>query len=268
MVRRTTSKPTSRWVHPIVFVFSADVVTIGNGVHYLNLALADLPIRIPHINTQGLKEPGVGTSNSVQTFEGPSGVPTLYMATGRKLKPLSYQTVWIILPVKTSLFHPDGMLLEVLRSYGGFRNDLSANSPVGQVIGKAIRGLLVLPTHEVGCEETYKIRRLGSSSRDHKFEHGGSSVSVVEYFNRKYKITIQFPHLFTVEVSRKGKAVHYPVELLKIAPNQTVTNDQMIGSEQADMIRVRMNTVKSLLVRHVLLCFKPLKDALSLEAPY
>ena len=36
---------------------------------------------------------------------------------------------------------------------------------------------------------------------------------------------------------KKGK-IHIPVEVLLLCPSQTVTNDQMINNEQADMIKV------------------------------
>lgn len=46
----------------------------------------------------------------------------------------------------------------------------------------------------------------------------GETISVTEYFRRKYNHNIQFPKLPLVEMTKKG--VKYPMELLQMRPNQ------------------------------------------------
>lgn len=206
-----------------------NVITIGACVHYL-IDAGDVGLQFKEYQ-EGYLYSGVGASKSVKTLEGANRMdPSLFMTT----------------EMKTTLFHPDYVsLLTLLKSYKGFTNDLKANSFAAQRIEKAFIGLDVVLDYgpHKGLQEdgiVVKIKKFGTSAAETTFDMDDKTTTTVQkYFQSKYGIRLQCPNLFTVEVKGKhGSKIHLPVEVLLLCPSQTVTNDQMINNEQADMIRM------------------------------
>lgn len=134
--------------------------------------------------------------------------------------------------------------MELLQTYPKFRPNLKPNSPEAMTLQKAIKGLQVWLDYgesrgDPEEAQVVVIRGIGNSAKEHTFECDGVTTTVASYFQRKYKISLQFPHLFTIEAKgRDGRKMNIPAECLRICANQTVTNDQMVGKEQQEMIKV------------------------------
>ncbi|CAL2029349.1 unnamed protein product [Caenorhabditis brenneri] len=204
-----------------------NVITIGSCVHYL-IDTAGVDINFKNYQ-EGYLYSGVGASKAVKTLEGSDRKePSLFMTT----------------EMKTTLFHPDYYpLLEIMKSYKGFATNLKANSFAAQRIEKAFVGLDVVLDYgpHKGLQEdgvVMNIRKFGTTASETTFELGGKNTTVFNYFKTKYGITLKYPDLFTVEAKGKKGKIHIPVEVLLLCPSQTVTNDQMINNEQADMIKL------------------------------
>ncbi|PIC51465.1 hypothetical protein B9Z55_001970 [Caenorhabditis nigoni] len=204
-----------------------NVITVGACVHYL-IDTTGIDVANKDYQEGGLYS-AVGASKSVKTLEGANRLaPGLFMTT----------------EMKTTLFHPDNVsLVDVLKSYRGFAANLAHNTPAAQRIEKAFVGLDVSlnygPYAGLGEDgQVSKIRKFSTSSVQTTFKWNDREVNMVTYYKEKYGITLKFPHLFTVEAKGKVGRINFPVELLVLCPNQTVTNDQMINNEQADMIKM------------------------------
>ncbi|CCD70367.1 Piwi-like protein [Caenorhabditis elegans] len=203
-----------------------NVLTIGNCVHYL---YDDTNIDIRSITGEGGKSSAVGASKSVRTLEGTGKTPCLYMAT----------------ELKTTLFHPDNCsLLKVFMDYRGFNGSLKANSPFVLKNKNAFIGLWCYTTHGK-CSDwkddrpMIKIKDFGLSAKETTFERDNKKISVFNYFQVKYNMTLKYPDLFTVVARGKdGKNQHIPVECLDLCNSQTVRTEQMVGTEQADLIKL------------------------------
>lgn len=84
-----------------------------------------------------------------------------------------------------------------------------------------------------------KIKDFGLSAKETTFERDNKKISVFNYFQVKYNMTLKYPDLFTVVARGKdGKNQHIPVECLDLCNSQTVRTEQMVGTEQADLIKV------------------------------
>ncbi|KAF1747798.1 hypothetical protein GCK72_024264 [Caenorhabditis remanei] len=204
-----------------------NVITIGNCVHYL-LDTSGINVKMISYD-QGFRYSALGASKGVKSLQGTNKDPSLYMVT----------------EMKSTLFHPDDMsIVDLMQSYPGFTPNFNVHSPAGAHIAKAIIGLEVYCDYgknQNNMEEALivKIIAFDSSSRDVVFDCDGVDVSVQQYFKNKYNITLKYPDLPTaVAKGKKGGKIHLPVELLKSCPSQKVTNNQMIGNEQADMIKL------------------------------
>ncbi|CCD71916.1 Piwi domain-containing protein [Caenorhabditis elegans] len=242
-----------------------NVITVGACVHYLidptgvDVAYKEYP--------EGQLYSGVGVSKSVKTLEGTDKkVPSLFMTT----------------EMKTTLFHPDyAPLVELLQTFRGFSTTLKANSPAAQRIEKAFVGLDVVLNYGVhkGLGEdgvVMKIRRFHTSAKETCFEVEKSTrefTNVFDYFKKKYGITLKYPDLFTIEAKGKQGKIHFPAEVLLLCPNQTVTNDQMINNEQADMIKMSAaqphirKTTTDTIVRNVGLASNNIYGFIKVEDP-
>ncbi|EGT52399.1 hypothetical protein CAEBREN_29326 [Caenorhabditis brenneri] len=219
-----------------------NVITIGSCVHYL-IDTAGVDINFKNYQ-EGYLYSGVGASKAVKTLEGSDRKePSLFMTTESELA-CKKRTRTVFFTVKTTLFHPDYYpLLEVMKSYKGFATNLKANSFAAQRIEKAFVGLDVVLDYgpHKGLQEdgvVMNIRKFGTTASETTFELGGKNTTVFNYFKTKYGITLKYPDLFTVEAKGKKGKIHIPVEVLLLCPSQTVTNDQMINNEQADMIKL------------------------------
>ncbi|KAF1770443.1 hypothetical protein GCK72_002262 [Caenorhabditis remanei] len=204
-----------------------NVITVGACVHYL-IDLKNIDVQSKFYE-EGALYSGVGASKSVKTLEGSDrNAPSIFMTT----------------EMKTTLFHPDDWpLLDLLKSYRGFTTNLKANTPAAQRIEKALVGLDVQlnygPHVGLGADGiVMKIRKFSTSAKETNFLVDGKNTNVAAYFKSKYGINLKYPDLFTIEAKGKHGKIHFPPELLVLCPNQTVTNDQMINNEQADMIKM------------------------------
>uniref|UniRef100_A0A8R1DRE7 Piwi domain-containing protein n=1 Tax=Caenorhabditis japonica TaxID=281687 RepID=A0A8R1DRE7_CAEJA len=203
-----------------------NVITVGACVHYL---IDPSQIEVPYKEYQeGGLYSGVGASKAVKTSEGTGKEPSLFMST----------------EMKSTLFHPDYVpLVELFKTYKGFSTDLKANSPAALRIAKAFVGIdvnLDYGPHKGLLEDSVvmKIRGFSTSATDTFFLREDKKISVKDYFKSQYGITLKYPNLFTIEAKGKVGKVFLPAEVLTICPSQTVTNDQMINNEQADMIKI------------------------------
>ncbi|KAF1751350.1 hypothetical protein GCK72_017904 [Caenorhabditis remanei] len=208
------------------------VLTIGNCVHYL---YDDAGIQThPMFYDQGLKSSAVGASKSIKTLEGREKQPSLYMAT----------------ELKTTLFHPDDTrLIDLLKSYPGFDSNKTANSFWATNVQHSLQDLFCFLDYGKNKNLnddriTIQIARFGDSAVNQKFEYENREtgvskpVSVFEYYKMKYGITLSYPNLFTIVAKgRGGKNSYFPVECLQLCNGQPVRTSQMIGTEQADLIK-------------------------------
>lgn len=204
-----------------------NVVTIGACIHYL---IDPTGVDVPNkIYKEGALYSGIGASKSVKTLEGTN-----------KNEPSAFITT----EMKSTVFHPDYWpLVELFKTYTGFKEDLKANSFLGQRMERACVGLQVFldfgENEGLGEDGTImEIRRFHTSAKETVFKLNGEDISVFNHFKQKYAKTLDHPDLFTIEAKGKGGNVFLPAELLILCPSQVVTNDQMINNEQADMIRI------------------------------
>ncbi|CAI2319039.1 unnamed protein product [Caenorhabditis sp. 36 PRJEB53466] len=203
-----------------------NVVTVGPCVHYLidTAGISGIPFKA--FREGGLYS-GVGASKAVKTLEGVGKNGTgIFMST----------------EMKTTLFHPDWLnLIEVFRTFPGFRPDLTATSHAARTMAKSIIGSYVslqYGSHK-GAEATVmRVRGIGASAREERFEVDGKPTTVERYFKAKYNVELNYPKLFTIETKGKNGKVLLPAEVLLLCPSQVVTNEQMVNSEQAEMIRM------------------------------
>ena len=71
---------------------------------------------------------------------------------------------------------------------------------------------------------------------DFRFDFEGKQISVTQYFANKYKIHLKAPQMF-LAIGRFGqKSALYPLELLKVAPNQRVIGQQQTPEQISKMV--------------------------------
>ncbi|CAI2347102.1 unnamed protein product [Caenorhabditis sp. 36 PRJEB53466] len=208
---------------------NANVIPVGKSFHYL-LNAANVNIRLPQNGRDG-RYGAVGISKAVKPIQG-----------GEKIDG-SEAVLAISNELKTTLFHPrDSTLVDVFRTFAGFRDNLDANSDLARKILQSLRYVDVYCAYgrnanSVDERVIVKVRTFGASANNIRIPEKG--MNVTEYFRNTYAITLRYPSLMTVEVrGRDGKKNYFPAELLRICPNQPVRTEQMIDREQADMIRL------------------------------
>lgn len=201
-----------------------NVLTIGGCVHYL---YDTGKLAVQTSRADGGKSSAVGASKSIKTLQGKEEKPSLYMNT----------------ELKQSMFHPDyANLLAVLMDYKQLNPRTPVNHPWAQGHKKLIIGLSCFlnygPHKDLGNERRIvKITGISPSAREMVFEKDGKNVSVEKYFKDQYKMTLQYPELFTVEAKgRGGRKMNIPVECLDICNSQLVRTEQFGKKEQADFI--------------------------------
>ncbi|EGT58828.1 hypothetical protein CAEBREN_03102 [Caenorhabditis brenneri] len=204
-----------------------NVVTIGNCIHYL---IDTTGVDVPYKTYQeGQLYSGIGASKSVKTLEGTNrNEPSAFITT----------------EMKSTVFHPDNWpLIDLFKTYTGFKPDMKANSFLGQKMERAFVGLQVMLNYgenkDLGEDGMImEIRRFHTSAMETYFKVDGEDINVYNYFKKKYGKPLDYPNLFTIEVKGKKGKIHLPAELLILCPSQIVTNDQMVNNEQSDMIRI------------------------------
>ncbi|KAF9649267.1 argonaute-like protein [Thelephora ganbajun] len=98
-----------------------------------------------------------------------------------------------------------------------------------------VKGVRVKIT-QLGCERTVK-KLHEASARQHKFDNSEfGTVTVEEYFNKKYGITLSFPHLQLVDVG-STKQILLPPEVCDILPDQPYRG-KLTDGHAAEMIKV------------------------------
>lgn len=206
----------------------ANVLTLNNCVHYL-YNYDESRINIPVVTGVGFKESAIGTSKSIKTLEGKDKTPTLYMAT----------------ELKTTLFHPDNkQLIDVLKEYSGFNGSIKSNSVWAVNVKNSFVGLFCYLNYgrfkDTGDERVMiKIKGFGLSANEQCFDQNGKQITVFEYFQQKYGITLQYPELFTITAKgRNDQTQNIPVECLQLCSSQPVRTEQMLKEEQAKLIKL------------------------------
>uniref|UniRef100_A0A1I7UIK0 Piwi domain-containing protein n=1 Tax=Caenorhabditis tropicalis TaxID=1561998 RepID=A0A1I7UIK0_9PELO len=204
-----------------------EVITIGSCVHYL-FHPEQYGIQT-HSYSAGERYSAVGATKAVKVMEGTDKQnPSLFLVT----------------EIKDTLFHPDDKnLLDLFKTFQGFRTDMKANSPGAQNLLKACEGLDVYMDYGAGAEAQERmvvsIKGFGEPAAQCFFETPTGKTNVVKYFQQTYNLRIQHPNLFTIEAKGpKGGKMNLPVEFLVVCNSQKVTTSQMQKNEQKDMIKL------------------------------
>ncbi|XP_042908422.1 protein argonaute-4 [Parasteatoda tepidariorum] len=84
---------------------------------------------------------------------------------------------------------------------------------------------------------TYRIARIvKENSRELKFKMGTSNVTVVEYFLKKYRKELKYPHLPCVQVKPEDKRSYIPIELCHIPEGQHCRKE-LTDDDKREMIK-------------------------------
>ncbi|KAJ7764554.1 argonaute-like protein [Mycena maculata] len=132
--------------------------------------------------------------------------------------------------VCTTAFYTPGNLARAMEDF--------RNSSFGARVHVFVKGVRIKTTH-LGYKKTVKTI-FNKSARQHKFDCAefarDGPISVEEYFLRKYRITLKFPHMPLVDVGG-AKSNYLPPELCEILPNQPF-HGKLTDEHTANMITV------------------------------
>ncbi|CAL2040004.1 unnamed protein product [Caenorhabditis brenneri] len=197
-----------------------DVFTIKGTHHYLlDSRQAGVHKYSPR---EGREESSVGATKSIKTLEGRDGAPGAYMTT----------------EMKATFFHESIPVIEKLRSFAGFHPRLRREDRLAERILANMKGMIIQMNYgqykNLGIDGIlFKITGFGAPPKYQTFNFNGQEISVDEYFNMKHGLDIHYKDLMTIEAKGSGGTLcYFPPEYVLIAPNQTVTREQMINGEE------------------------------------
>ncbi|KAF9444196.1 argonaute-like protein [Macrolepiota fuliginosa MF-IS2] len=137
----------------------------------------------------------------------------------------AHRQLMVNVNVCTTAFYKPGNLADALSEF--LRTGFGARATA------FVKGLRIKATH-LGYRKTIK-RAVDDSARSYKFDSGEyGTISVEEYFRKKYKITLRYPELPLVDVG--GQKINYlPAELCEIIPHQPFRG-KLLDEHTANMI--------------------------------
>jgi len=118
-------------------------------------------------------------------------------------------------------------------------------SPVGKIVSNTFKGVVVKAVYPGNptANKDWKIAKFDVNNANEERiewkdpvtkEPTGEKVTIALYFRRKYNLTLQYPQLPLVEMTKKG--VKYPLELVHIIQNQRYTT-KLDDTQTANMIK-------------------------------
>ncbi|CAJ0588565.1 unnamed protein product [Cylicocyclus nassatus] len=151
-----------------------------------------------------------GIQKSVRFIEGPGG--------------RGYNNPSLIIDAKKAAFHENITLIEKAKEL--INDDLQR-----KVSDIALRRLhhgmkdLWFYTKHTGYESDHQIAGISEHTAAETTFEGpdGRTISIVDYFQNKYNITIRYPNAPLVKVRERGRTNSYPMELGCLRPMQRVT---------------------------------------------
>ncbi|GMT05639.1 hypothetical protein PENTCL1PPCAC_27813, partial [Pristionchus entomophagus] len=204
----------------VPFFSPKDFVTYGNG----NIYLMDpgrfgfRPDEAPSIGKD--KYTGIGLSKGVKILEG-----------NNKPGCKDYMPA-LVLDVKKTAFHFDDQVLteKMVAMYGP-----KAEAMNHAVMTRELKDIRCLTTHKkasivIGGFTTGPVGNATFKNRD------GKTLSIVQYYESKYKVKIARPDLPGVVCKHQRNI--YPTDLLKVAPNQRVKATQATKETVENLIKV------------------------------
>ncbi|KAI0267268.1 argonaute-like protein [Gloeopeniophorella convolvens] len=140
----------------------------------------------------------------------------------------SFSQLMVNVNVCTTAFYTEGNLAEAMIAF--------ENASFGARMSVFVQRIRVRTEH-LGHRKS--VKRLAKfNARQHKFEAQelGGTVTVEEYFRRRYKITLSYPNLPLIDVGGK-KSVFLPPEVCTILPSQPFRG-KLLDEQTAEMIKV------------------------------
>ncbi|EKM56707.1 uncharacterized protein PHACADRAFT_141577 [Phanerochaete carnosa HHB-10118-sp] len=141
----------------------------------------------------------------------------------------AHKTLMVNVNVCTTAFYTPGNLADGMYAF--------AQSGAGTRVGAFVRGVRVKTTH-LGRTKTIKGVHQ-SNARTFSFQaEGMGTVTVEQYFKRKYGITLNYPELQLIDIGGPGgKPNLLPPEVCEILPNQPYRG-KLLDDHTAEMIKV------------------------------
>ncbi|KAH9994550.1 argonaute-like protein [Russula compacta] len=140
----------------------------------------------------------------------------------------SFNQLMVNVNVCATAFYSEGNLAEAMIAF--------EQASFGARMSAFVQRIRVKTDH-LGHQKT--VKRLAKfNAKQHKFEAQelGGTVTVEEYFRRKYKITLHYPNLPLVDVGG-SKAIFLPPEVCTILPGQPFRG-RLLDEQTGEMIKV------------------------------
>ncbi|EPR79492.1 Argonaute protein [Spraguea lophii 42_110] len=116
-------------------------------------------------------------------------------------------------------------LIELVSNLEGRRDLDRMNLPrdLCSNLGRTLKGLKMTTTHRKDKNFTFKLHEITSAPADSiDFETETGKMTVAEYFGKQYG-RLKYPNLPCVVVKKGPKFIFFPMEVVKIIPNQKYT---------------------------------------------
>ncbi|KAL6743465.1 hypothetical protein Aduo_016501 [Ancylostoma duodenale] len=154
-----------------------------------------------------------GIQKSVRFIEGPGG--------------RGYNNPALIMDAKKAAFHEDIPLIEKAKLLINDNLDRKVSDIALRRLNHGLKGLFFYTKH-TGYESDHQISGIiEHTAADTTFETpDGKTITILDYFEAKYKIKLQYPYAPLVRVRERGRNNSYPMELGWLRPMQRVTIPQ------------------------------------------
>ncbi|TMS33025.1 hypothetical protein L596_000809 [Steinernema carpocapsae] len=164
---------------------------------------------------------GVGCDKSVRFIEGPGGAGS--------------QRAALVVDLKKTAFHKDQSLYEKARE---ILNNRDPKSTDASRLRMQLKGIVVETKHGSRRQEFAVDNVVADTPATKKFKDlTGQEVTLQQYFQQKYNITLQHPDSPIVLTDRTKKFAAFPMEVCSVVDGQRVTLAQQTPVQIQKMIR-------------------------------
>ena len=166
---------------------------------------------------------GVGISKCFKTIEGIGGTPTLAVVVDLK---------------KSALYYDRQPLIKKIAEIFCVKVKSLISKIEIELLNKLLKGLYVRCCY--GKYRTFRLFEVMEQTPDERsFMYCGTTITLVEYFEKVYHITLNYPKMpVVVEKTYKKELNYYPIELLQVCENQRVTLVQQTTAQVRKMNKV------------------------------
>jgi hypothetical protein len=149
---------------------------------------------------------------------------TLWQGFHQSIKPTKGGLL-VNLDVSATAFYQSGPVIDIVLQIvnRAHPSDIrSISDKDGGKIDRQLKGLKIIVTHRGQIRRKYKIVKCVKDARQTKFALNDSEeiISVYDFFLKKYKMALKFPHLPCILVGDASRPMYFPMEVCEIVPGQ------------------------------------------------